>query len=373
MMKSTIPNEDAADACPKCGGPMTIARSHARWSPDKSRGCRDLAGRAASNARRGAPTGMKLARALRAAFGYRWFELEEGLPIAVKFGRDRHRFEAFLNEMGEGDFDPRTNKGSPGDGVLVERIIGTITTSDSTSSPSPTEPSPSHPPRRAEASPQSCPTSRLLGDERRAASVQVGLPLAKSPDLIGLRKKTRPEGLSTVDVTKLIERISPDLDEARERGDVLFRVSVTMPPWNWAGATQAAHVFRDALRRLSASAVLLARDRSKTGAPHWYGIVAVPEDQDRKAVRALVESAWMAASGAHSGCIRVVAVTAWRAFVESDGDLDARVGPHTLRANLARVLAYAFKPSPIQHGTRDLIADVVEDGSFFGATLACAA
>jgi len=47
-MNATITTSE----CPKCGGPMTIARNDARWSAAACKACRDLARRAAFSARR---------------------------------------------------------------------------------------------------------------------------------------------------------------------------------------------------------------------------------------------------------------------------------------------------------------------------------
>lgn len=88
---------------------------------------------------------------------------------------------------------------------------------------------------------------------------------------------SRRKSFDHVDAAVLVQRIGPDLDRARERGEVLLRVSVTLPPWNHDGATMAAHIFRDLLLSMGASGILLARDRREDGAPHWHGVVTVPE------------------------------------------------------------------------------------------------
>ena len=118
-MNATITTSE----CPKCRGPMTIARRDARWSADACKACRDLARRAAFSARRRDPKAIRLALALRGAFGDAWFGVEDAEALGMKFGRDRGRIERLLIEMGEGTFDPETLTGSPSDGVLAESKV----------------------------------------------------------------------------------------------------------------------------------------------------------------------------------------------------------------------------------------------------------
>ena len=69
--------------------------------------------------------------------------------------------------------------------------------------------------------------------------------------------------------------------------------------------------------------------------------------------------------------MRIGNVTAWAAFVESGGNLDAAVGKHIFRTNLTRVLVYIFKPWPPAYGARR-VGDVLEDGFFAGTAFSSA-
>jgi hypothetical protein len=108
--------------CPECGGPWARPRKDAHWHREWCTRCRDLARRAAHNARERDPYAHRVTAALLAEFGRAPFEFGPALAVAAPFGRDAARLDALLRELGGGDFDPATGTGTPGDGVLAEAV-----------------------------------------------------------------------------------------------------------------------------------------------------------------------------------------------------------------------------------------------------------
>jgi hypothetical protein len=307
----------------------------------------------------------------------------------MKFGRDRVRVEKLLVEMGDGTFDPETLTGSPGDGALAESTIDEhrsfrfalpvgrrLVAALMRARGSARTVAPAAKPRSRTVASSTVPTAATGApsiDSARSIAAFAAHALILDRTLKKISPSTDAQFLDHVDVTQLVQRIAADLDRARERGEVLLRVSVTLPPWNHDGATIAAHIFRDRVLSMGASGILLARDRRKDGAPHWYGFVTVPDGADRARVRDQIARAWQDASYATATCVDIVTVTGWDAFAANDGDLDAPVGRgESLRTNLTRALGYSFKPWPEGRGRRNLRFDVVETGYFVGLSRACA-
>lgn len=83
---------------------------------------------------------------------------------------------------------------------------------------------------------------------------------------------------------------------------------------------------------MGASGILLARDRREDGAPHWHGVVTVPQEGDRARVRDRVARAWQDAAYATAACIDIVTVTGWDAFAANE-----KIG------HIARLFGHHFK------------------------------
>ena len=140
-------------------------------------------------------------------------------------------------------------------------------------------------------------------------------------------------------------------------------MSLTLPDWNKWAADHAGREFTQTMLERGACAVLLSKDVTSRGVPHWYGFVIMHVQPTPRATRGSIEQAWVQASGAHSGCIMVNKVSGWDAYVASACDLDARVGKSTFHVNLLRTVRYAFKDWPTCFGRRDIVKDVLTGGA----------
>lgn len=376
------------ETCPRHGLPLSRARKHFQWGGATCKSCRTLARKNAYKARRRDPHSIKLTCALYREFAGNPFMLEQASRVAIGFGVDAHRLDALLTELGPGDYDPKVktevNASVLGDGLLeivdggegrfrIFRFDEWWLDARARRSVARGEPESAQTPPAATLSTPLQPSSDLGGAGAARATAQHAPILDRSVE--GGRTPVRSRALGRrvlghVDVARLIQRIAPDLDAAGQRGEMLLRVSLTMPPWSRTAAASAAEAFRRDMLSMGASGVLLARDYSKTGAAHWYGLLSLPPLPTPKIARALVARSWIAASGGTSACQEIVTVTAWGEFVESGGNLDAKKGRDSFRTNLTRVLRYAFKPWPPAYGER-LVGDVLESGSFVGSALAC--
>lgn len=372
------------DTCPRHGLPLSPARKHFQWGDAGCKECRTLARKSAYKARRRDPHGIALTKALFRAFKHRPFLVEDAAAVGIGFGVDVPRLDALLTQLGPGDFDPELNSGAVGDGLLeivdggegrfrIFRFDEWSFEARGGQSVAARLTNGSPPGTAATLSPPPSPPFRL-GGASAASSTPRHLVILDSPEERRRTPvRTRALGrrvLGHVDVARFIGRIAADLDAAGRRGEMLLRVSLTMPPWTRSDAAPAAEAFRRDMLTMGASGVLLARDYSKTGAAHWYGLVALPPLPTPKIARGLVARAWTAASGGTSACQEIDTVTAWGAFVDSGGNLDALKGQHSFRTNLTRVLRYTFKPWPQAYGERR-VGDVLESGLFAGVTLAC--
>jgi hypothetical protein len=365
--------------CARHGLSGSTARSHFRWGRASCLKCRETARKAAYKARRRDPNGVALVRALYREFDGRRFTIELAEPIAVGFGVDARRLEGLLTELGPGDFDPESGTGAPGDGVVDVVEVGSTRTFRFDESWVGSRARKSVAGGRfwglrATLSTSATPSSSLGNEAENGSNTTENASNTANPLILDRPTKggkNQAPVLGHVDVAQLIDTIAPELAAAAARGEMLLRVSLTLPPWSRSDATAAAEAFGHDMVKMGASAVLMARDYSKTGAAHWHGVVTVPPHPTEKATRALVGRAWVAASGSTSAGYLVDTVTAWCAFAASGGDLDATVGSQCFRTNLTRTLRYTFKSWPCGYGQRRL-SDVLEAGFITGATLPCA-
>jgi hypothetical protein len=137
----------------------------------------------------------------------------------------------------------------------------------------------------------------------------------------------------------------------------LYRVSVTQHETEHDTIDALVRAFAERMMMEGARGVLLAKDMSKAGAPHWYGFVL-------RSGGGAIGRAWLDVSGAGSDGYVVEAVGSWEMFAVM-GDVDARDSSRRrpFRSHLERVIDYAFKPWPVEHGERDLDRDVIACGT----------
>jgi len=109
--------------CSEHGLELSTARPHFRWGNARCPTCRTLARKGAYKARCRDPHRIDLVRALHLFFGGRWFSVDHAEDLALRFGLDHGWLEELLEELGPGDYDPETDTGTPGDGI-VEIVSG---------------------------------------------------------------------------------------------------------------------------------------------------------------------------------------------------------------------------------------------------------
>ncbi len=146
----------------------------------------------------------------------------------------------------------------------------------------------------------------------------------------------------------LLAHVWPVLRACRGGPLALVRVSLTAPRGRDV-RSPALDLATWVAARPRGGAVLVLDRRPRDGAEHWYGIALV-HDHGAELV-----AHWCALTGANAKGQAVVGVTGWSEHMEGDAG--------TLRSNMERVLRYAFRVGPAEHGPRDLDRDVIACGS----------
>lgn len=145
----------------------------------------------------------------------------------------------------------------------------------------------------------------------------------------------------------LIEQLWPILKTYQGSTMELVSLSLTAPPG--VDVREVAAAFSAAMLNEPPTGALMVVDRRGDGSEHFYCLALV---HDAGACLA----AWCQASGAKERCQVMTHVTGWNGF--GVGQRDA------LLQNVAGVVAYAFKPWPVEHGYRRLREDVIASGAF---------
>lgn len=194
-----------------------------------------------------------------------------------------------------------------------------------------------------------------------------GLPHAKPAPVA--KPAPRPLPADHLLACDMFQReVRDPLSKAAARGEIVRRVSLTLPKHAQANARVAARQFIANLASEGASTIL-ALDVSADGAPHFYGFVVGGPEQGREGNQHLAQM-WKRLSRAHSDCVKVQAVTSARAFVEScgtDWKAAATAKSRTFAEHFDRVTGYMLHAWAQAHdgrNERDLDTDVYRSGLF---------
>lgn len=143
--------------------------------------------------------------------------------------------------------------------------------------------------------------------------------------------------------------VAPALDAARPAGLRLASVSLTGPDEH--AIPEAVGHFAHAMVDHPLAGVLLARDVGEEhGRAHYHGL-ALARSLDR------LRDHWAEFVGRGANEARLTPVDRWRDFCEEP--YEQACGPH-----LCRIVQYAFKPWPAEHGRRSVERDTLASGAF---------
>jgi hypothetical protein len=149
---------------------------------------------------------------------------------------------------------------------------------------------------------------------------------------------------------ELVSRLWRALLASRGASLSLVSLSLTMPPGR--DVRTAAAFLAPWIEARPGEGGLLVVDRAPCGgAAHLHGLALVHD-------AAALGEHWRTLTDAGPACVRLNPVTGWSEHV--------RGASGGLLPNVARVLGYAFRPWPAQHGQRSLDTDVCASGVFAG-------